>query len=663
VEYSKIGKICASLLLITLLVVVCISEFVAIAPDPPEKNWTAKPCIHLRSIDTNSSSGYSLASIAPTGLSPDQVRKAYNLPSAGGNVTIAIVDAYDYPTAQNDLDIFSAQFGLPTGNFEKHPMSASMTVDQGWALEEALDIQWAHAIAPNARILLVEAKSNSFTDLFNAINYATSRQDVVAVSMSWGGAEFIGQRTYNSIFTSNHGIVFFASSGDSGAGVLWPSSSSNVVAVGGTTLNLNANGSVISETAWSGSGGGISAYETEPSYQVNYGVNGTSGKRAVPDVSYNANPNTGFSVYDSTPYSGTIGWFQIGGTSAGAPQWAAIHSIGLSASNNNFYIDAKNQPATYFRDITSGSNGAYSASPGYDLVTGLGSPITYNYFQNQDFTVSTTPSNLSIANGSSGNSTLAITSINGFYGSVTLSAVVTAGLSTNFTPQSVNVQFGGKVSSLISLTVDSTTKAGTYPVVFTGTTISLNHNATITVNVKTLPSPPLNLSATNGTSQIILNWTAPSDSGGLNITGYNIYRGITSGGETKLTSIIGNTLSYIDTQVSNGQTYFYTVTANNSLGESGKSADVIATFQDNTVIISSFVVQNGGSGYTAPAVLLVGGGGSGASATARVSNGVIFGVVLTNPGSGYNSVPNVVFRDPSPRARGAAAIAVMIPAH
>ena len=289
---------------------------------------------------------------------------------------------------ENDLATFSRQFGLPIGNFEKHRMPGANTVNQEWALEAALDIEWAHAIAPNARILLVEARSPSFVDLLSSINYATSRQDVIAVSMSWGGDEFVGQQAYDSIFTSNHGIVFFASSGDSGAGVIWPSSSSNVVAVGGTTLNISPNGLVASETAWSGSGGGISAHEPEPLYQLSYGVNGTNGKRSVPDVSYKPDPNTGFSVYISTPYSGNIGWFQVGGTSARAPQWAAIQSIGLSASNNNFYVDAKKQTASYFRDILAGSNGAYSASLGYDFVTGLGSPLTENFIPNQNFTIS-----------------------------------------------------------------------------------------------------------------------------------------------------------------------------------------------------------------------------------------------------------------------------------
>jgi hypothetical protein len=137
---------------------------------------------------------------------------------------------------------------------------------------------------------------------------------------------------------------------------------------------------VASETAWSGSGGGVSAYETEPFYQVSYNVPGANGKRAVPDVSYDADPYTGFPVYDTTPYGGQTGWFQVGGTSAGAPQWAAIQSLGETASNNNFYQDAKSSSYPYyFRDITAGSNGEYYATTNYDLVTGLGSPLTTNY--------------------------------------------------------------------------------------------------------------------------------------------------------------------------------------------------------------------------------------------------------------------------------------------
>jgi hypothetical protein len=315
-------------------------------------------------------------SYVPTGYSPDQIRAAYNLPSSGGaGRTIAIITAYDAPTIETDLTVFCNYFGLPVPNeenFEIYKMASTIPVDSGWAIETALDVQWARAIAPDAKILLVEAKSNLLVDLLLAVDYARNRPDVVAISMSWGTDEFRRQSDYNYVFTSSYDACFFAASGDDGAGILWPSSSSNVIAVGGTTLNVFADGS-LSETAWSGSGGGISAYEQQPTYQSNYGL---TTRRAVPDVSYNANPSTGVSIYTSSD-----GWVKVGGTSAGAPQWAAIHALGLSTSHENFYQNAKTPSySAYFRDITLGSNG-YSASVGYDYVTGLGSPVTINFNQ------------------------------------------------------------------------------------------------------------------------------------------------------------------------------------------------------------------------------------------------------------------------------------------
>lgn len=560
--------------LISLILISTVSLLLvqAIAVEAPvhaaAKSWSAHTMIHIHPAQTGS----------PTGLSPTQIRTAYNLPSTGGTGTIAIVDAYDDPTALNDLKVFSSQFGLPTPNFEKHMMSSGIPTDGGWALEISLDVQWAHAVAPNAKILLVEASSNSLTDLLSAINYARSRSDVIAVSMSWGGSEFSGESSYDSYFTSSYGAAFFASSGDNGAGVSWPAVSANVIGVGGTTLTFAANGSVSSETAWSGSGGGVSAYVAEPSYQSAYGVSGTKGYRGVPDVSYDANPSSGVSVYDSTPYSGSTGWWRVGGTSAGAPQWAAIQSLGLSASNNNFYQDAKSTHyASYFRDITSGSNG-YPAKTGYDLVTGLGSPLTTDFapVTTPDFSVSASPTALTIQAGASGNSTITATSLNGFTGTVTLSSTAPAGWGVTSNPSSLTLSSGGSAYSTLTITVPPTATAGTYTVTVTGASGSLNHTATITVTVPTVPSAPQNLKATAGNAQVSLSWSAPSSNGGSAITSYAVYRGATSGGETLLT-ILGNVLAYTDTPVTNGLTYYYQVTAINSVGESSRSNEASAT--------------------------------------------------------------------------------------
>jgi subtilase family serine protease len=535
-------------------------------------DWSAHTLIHISPAATAS----------PTGLSPTQIRTAYNLPSTGGQGTIAIVDAYDDPTVLNDLNLFSNRFGLPSlsdTNFEKHMMTSSISADSGWALEISLDVQWAHVVAPNAKILLVEATSNSLASLLAAVDYARSRTDVVAVSMSWGGSEFSTESSYDYHFTSSHGAVFFASSGDSGAGVLWPAVSSNVVGVGGTRLNFASGGSVASETAWSGSGGGISTYEAEPSYQLSYNVLGTNGKRCVPDVSYDADPNSGVPVYDSTAYSGQSGWWQVGGTSAGAPQWAAIQSLGLSTANSNFYQAAKspNYPS-YFRDIKSGSNGAYTATTGYDCVTGLGSPLTTNYVPvvTPDFSVSASPPTLTIQAGHSGSSTITLTSLNGFNDTVTLAASGPTDISAGFNPSSLLIALGGSGSSTMSITVSSAPKAGTYTITVTGTCGPLSHSANVTVNVPTVPSPPQNLKTTAGNAQVALSWSAPSSNGGSAITNYNIYKGTASGTETLLAAL-GNVLTYNDTTVTNGQTYYYQVSGANSMGESQKSNEAYAT--------------------------------------------------------------------------------------
>ena len=340
----------------------------------PIDHFSAHPPFHLKHLATTST---------PSGLSPQQVKLAYNLPRQGGQGTIAIIDVFDSPMVESDLQTFSRQYNLPgctteNGCFEKHRMATRLRTDSGWALEAALDTQWAHAIAPQAKILLVEARSSSGNDLLAALNYARNRSDVTAVSMSWGGSEFSGEASLDTYFTSPTGASFFASSGDNGTGASWPSISPNVVAVGGTTLTLSG-GNVQSETAWSGSGGGSSLYEPAPSYQATYGVPSSNGKRAVPDVSYNADPATGFSVYDSTSYQNQAGWFTVGGTSAGAPQWAAISTLGNNFHNATLYRDGSQVP-TLFRDITTGSNGACavfcSAGPRYDFVTGLGSPLS-----------------------------------------------------------------------------------------------------------------------------------------------------------------------------------------------------------------------------------------------------------------------------------------------
>ena len=301
------------------------------------------------------------------GYQPNQVAVAYGLASLGcyGTVTcgagqtIAIVDAYDNPTIESDLAAFDAQFGLPCDNcFQKLTPQGTPTADAGWALEEALDVEWAHALAPGAKIVLVEATSASLSSLLGAVSSAVSSGANV-VSMSWGTSEFSLETFFDSYFSAAN-VSFFASSGDSGPGVIWPAAVPTVTAVGGTTLPLDATGALTGdETAWSGSGGGVSAYEPN---------------RSVPDVAFVGDPATGVAVYDTTPYNGESGWFVIGGTSVGAPAWAALaatidaqRATPLGNANPALYA----LPSTDFRDVTSPA----PATPGYDTATGLGAPL------------------------------------------------------------------------------------------------------------------------------------------------------------------------------------------------------------------------------------------------------------------------------------------------
>ena len=324
---------------------------------------------------------------SPAGLSPAQIKAAYGLNQGtitgnGAGQTIAIIDAYDDPSIASNLATFDAQYGLAAPpSFTQYVENGMRFDNSGWALETALDVEWAHAIAPAASIDLIEAYPDT-TDLFSAVSFATGLPGVSVVSMSFGAGEFSGETSYDSIFTTpagHTGITFVASSGDSSA-VEYPSSSPNVLAVGGTTLNVTSTGTYVSETGWNGSGGGSSAYETEPTYQ---GSAQQTGARTTPDVAWDADPNTGVAVYDSVG-TGRSPWQVVGGTSLGAPSWSGLIAIadqGLATAGQNTLTNAQLSSDIYsssfssnFNDIKSGTSGTNSAGPGYDLVTGLGSP-------------------------------------------------------------------------------------------------------------------------------------------------------------------------------------------------------------------------------------------------------------------------------------------------
>ncbi len=342
---------------------------------------------------------------AATSMGPAQLHGAYQLPCApGGTVssncptpqtfgpqTIAIIDAYHYPTVENDLIAYSNQFGIPqctkaNGCLRVLNQSGGTTlpatVNAGWALESALDVQAAHATCQTCKIILFEANSATYNDLTKAVNTAAA-MGVTAISNSYGSSEWSGQTFYDAFY--NHpGVAVTVSSGDSGfaAGAQYPASSPYVVAVGGTALQVYSDNTYASETVWNGAGSGCSSYESALPFQTalsNWGSVGCS-RRAVADVSAVADPNTGAAVYTTTPYSGQTGWFQVGGTSLSSPIIAGVYALtgSLSPVQANT-IPYNNYSLLAFHDVVAGSNGncvtaLCNGGVGFDGPTGLGSP-------------------------------------------------------------------------------------------------------------------------------------------------------------------------------------------------------------------------------------------------------------------------------------------------
>lgn len=325
-----------------------------------------------------------------SGLTPAQITHAYGLDAltfANGTVkadgageTIALIEAFHDPYLASDLKTFDAATSLPDPALSVVNLGTTQTNDS-WASEALLDVEWAHAIAPGAKILVVEANSETVPDLLAAVNVARNTPGVAAVSMSWGFTEFASETQYDLVFATpagHQGVSFFTASGDSGAtgGAEWPSSSPNVVSVGGTTLKLGAANSIAAESVWVGGGGGYSSFEAEPSYQQSFQ---SSRVRTTPDVTFDADPATGAVVYSTAPSTGIGSWQTIGGTSLGTPAWAAIVTLadqGLSIAGKSS-LDGATQtlPTLYalsaghwgdFNTVTSNPTGSLSGIRPFD---------------------------------------------------------------------------------------------------------------------------------------------------------------------------------------------------------------------------------------------------------------------------------------------------------
>lgn len=351
------------------------------------------------------SSGTPLSTFRPpSGFTPEQLHKAYNLPcTPGGEVdhqcetpssfgpqTVAVVLAYHAPTIEQDLALYSQTYGLPpctvangcltivNQNGQTSPLPTQ--VDSLWALEAALDVQMAHAICQTCKVLLVEANSNTFQNLGIATRTA-AQMGATAISNSYGAREWNGASNYDQYY--NHpGVGVTAATGDWGYGAYYPASSNKVIAVGGTSLSIYSDFSYASETVWNGTGSGCSAYQSVLSVQTslpNWNSTGCGNKRSISDVAAVANPSTGVAVYNSNPYSGRAGWWILGGTSVSSPIYAGVLALqgGVPAGVDGATIPYQN--ISKHRDVISGSNGGCgnitcNAGAGYDGPTGLGSP-------------------------------------------------------------------------------------------------------------------------------------------------------------------------------------------------------------------------------------------------------------------------------------------------
>lgn len=281
--------------------------------------------------------------------------------SKAGSRAIAIVDAYNYANALTDLQAYSKQFGLPVptaSTFQVvYASGTKPAANSGWELESMLDIEMAHAMAPGATLYLVEAASSSLSDLLLAVDVASklvAKAGGGEVSMSWGSSEWSGQTSYDLHFATS-GVVYFASSGDS-PGVSWPSSSANVVAVGGISVARDLKTFAFTRAvSWSEAGGGSSAVTPRPSYQAAL-ASVVGSTRGVPDVAALANPETGVWVYDS----GNGGWGIVGGTSVASPLQA-----GVTNASKSFSVSSAAELAKIYAAKLANANAFGLAASGY----------------------------------------------------------------------------------------------------------------------------------------------------------------------------------------------------------------------------------------------------------------------------------------------------------
>ena len=449
---------------------------------------------------------------------PD-LRTAYGITAQGDpSKVVAIVDAYDDPNAFSNLTRFRTDQGLPAIQSCSLATLTSLTssarnpcftkvnqtggtslpsADSGWSNEIDLDLQAASSICPTCSILLLEATSASLGNLATAVTTAAGTAHVLAISNSYGiSGDYPGSLAPAYDNAARTGLAVTASAGDGGYGILFPASATNVIGVGGTTLFVSGTTGVrTSETVWSGTGSGCSVYNAAPAWQSIPG-NPCAGKKAVSDLSADADPNSGLAIY--TTYSGITGYWVFGGTSLSSPLIAALYTTQGGYGGSTLAGQYAWAAGTPYYDVTSGSNGTCSpsvlctAGVGWDGPTGRGS-IAVAASSPNDFTISASPSSLSVAQGSAGTSTISTAIVSGSAENITLSASgLPSGVTATFKPTSVTT--GG--SSTLTLTASGTATLGS-PVAVTvsGTAPSATHTTSVSLTVTAAVSNDFSISA------------------------------------------------------------------------------------------------------------------------------------------------------------------------
>lgn len=526
-------------------------------PDPNEVGC-------LADVVTDSD-GNPLTSLAlPGGYGPAQLHTAYNLPCTPGGQTqsicntptsfgpqtLAVILAYHYPTVEEDLAMYNQTYGLPPCTKANGCLTIvnqlgvtsepPPIVSPDWALEAALDVQISHAICQTCKILLVEAKTNSWYDIIVAVRRA-ALMGATSISNSYGAPEASGETTLDSNY-DHPGIYVVAASGDSGYGTFYPAASKHVIAVGGTNLFLFADNTYASETVWYGTGSGCALFEPAQSFQTalsNWNTTGCGTKKGIVDVSAVAAPNTGVAIYDSTAYGGRTGWWILGGTSVSSPLVSAAFAMKTPAPSNILAASFIYANPSKFRDVTNGSNGSCgnsmcTAGVGYDGPTGLGSP---NLFVSETSggnsggtggsgaTGSPTPSpippitcpqlhTVSLAStataittpGKQINNILAITNndLPECTSTFTVSKDLPSGWTNNDLPTSITIQGGVTNTFPFSIKIPTTTSGGNYAYQLWVAKSGIDESIPVTGNVQiqeTVPTntptpttPPLNCS-------------------------------------------------------------------------------------------------------------------------------------------------------------------------